>query len=84
MDLQWTDLRHTFATRLEMVGVNATTIADLLGHINLGLVQRHMQVSSLSAKLRSGPRLTDADCWTPVRHEGVAVRLEGTEVELGR
>ena len=37
VDLQWTDLRHTFAKRLEMVGVNATTIADLLGHIGASL-----------------------------------------------
>ena len=47
VDLQWTDLRHTFATRLGMAGVNATTIADLLGHTNLGLVQRYVQVTSL-------------------------------------
>ena len=47
LDLQWTDLRHTFATRMGRAGVNATTIADLLGHTNLGLVQRYVQVSSL-------------------------------------
>lgn len=46
-DLNWTDLRHTFATRMGMGGVNATTIADLLGHTNLGLVQRYVQVTSL-------------------------------------
>lgn len=46
-DLQWTDLRHTFATRMGRAGVNATTIADLLGHTNLGLVQRYVQVTSL-------------------------------------
>jgi integrase len=31
-DLRWKDLRHTFATRLRMIGSDTGTIRDLLGH----------------------------------------------------
>lgn len=45
--LDWTDLRHTFATRLGRGGVTAPVIADLLGHTDLSLVMRYVQVSSM-------------------------------------
>jgi len=47
VDLKWTDLRHTFATRVGRGGASATTIADLLGHTNLQLVMRYVQTDSL-------------------------------------
>jgi len=46
-DLDWTDLRHTFATRLGRGGVTAPVIADILGHTDLSLVMRYVHVSSL-------------------------------------
>jgi integrase len=45
--LDWTDLRHTFATRLGRGGVTAPVIADILGHTDLSLVMRYVHVSSL-------------------------------------
>jgi integrase len=40
-DLKFHDLRHTFATRLADVGVDAFTIQALLGHQSLQMVQRY-------------------------------------------
>lgn len=39
------DLRHTFASRLAMAGVDLATIAELLGHSSLRVVHRYVHVS---------------------------------------
>lgn len=44
-NLRWHDLRHTFASRLAMAGVDLYTIADLLGHADLQNVQRYAHLS---------------------------------------
>lgn len=39
------DLRHTFATRLAQAGIDLPTIAAILGHSCLGVVQRYIHVT---------------------------------------
>jgi integrase len=37
----WHCLRHTFASRLVMAGVDLRTVADLLGHLNIQMTMRY-------------------------------------------
>jgi integrase len=44
-DFTYHDLRHTFASRLRMSGVELTDIAEILGHRSLAMVMRYAHVS---------------------------------------
>lgn len=44
-DFVWHDLRHTFASRLVMAGVELRTVADLLGHKTLAMVMRYSHLA---------------------------------------
>lgn len=44
-DFHWHDLRHTFASRLVMAGVDIRTVQDLLGHHDIKQTMRYSHLS---------------------------------------
>jgi integrase len=58
VDFHWHDLRHTFASRCIMAGVDLRTLQQLLGHKTLQMVVRYTHLSQ-SHELAAVERLCE-------------------------
>ena len=59
-DFHWHDLRHTFASRLIMAGVDLRTVQELMGHKTIAMTCRYAHLAP-TYQLAAVERLTDVN-----------------------
>ena len=77
----WYCLRHTFASRLAMAGVDLRTIADLMGHASIQMTMRYAHLAP-SHKLSAVEKLMTAPTDTTTDTEVISESDAPTEVVL--
>ncbi len=83
----WHTLRHTFASRLVMAGVDLTTIKELMGHKDIATTMRYAHLSpghQLDAVQRLNRKPTDTTTSTSDQGNQVAVSARAEVVELAQ
>ena len=78
----WHCLRHTFASRLVMAGVDLRTVADLLGHANIQMTMRYAHLAQ-AHKADAMKRLSAFNAAERKRQEAVILFPAGQEKATG-
>ena len=63
------DFRHTFATRMAQQGIDLATIASILGHNSIRMVQRYVHITA--DHKRAAMERYASQIWVPDRDEQV-------------
>jgi site-specific recombinase XerD len=80
-NFRWHDLRHTFASRLVMAGVDLRSIQELLGHKSIVTTQRYAHLSPDHQKANVQKLVAELKCMGCARggRERRAVHISGNE-----
>lgn len=78
-NLRWHDLKHTFASRLVMAGVDLRTVQELLGHKTIAMTVRYAHLAP-EHQLEAVERLTVGSSATATATEKIPERSNMVEL----